>query len=489
MSRRNNRMLYYVLGLLGLVVICVVSVLASFVMVRLTPAVPGATGTVGLLLPMAIAAGLCILLGGPVAWAAERSLRAHERHLSEGVSADAVGPVHQEPRWLAPFVAAYTRSITESARRVKQLRAELLEHEVRERICRVERDELREVIQAMRDAVIVTDAFNELVLANDSAVRLFGIDPEELLNRPIEELICDVELVRQIQATREGGNTAARRRIEHEIESGEKSGVYEMSLGCLCDGKRQASGVITILHDVTREHEISQMKSNFVAQASHELRTPLSSIKAYVELLQDGEACDEASRQEYCAVIQNETDRLDCLIDNMLNISKIEAGLIQAEWQEIDMADISREIVNFLSNQAAKKNITLSSKDSQLCYRATADQNLIRQAMTNLVSNAIKYTPEGGRVTVEVDLADCNRSVLVAVSDTGLGIPPQAIPRLFEKFYRIESYKRVAKGTGLGLNLVKQIVEVVHKGEVGVESEVGMGSRFWFTIPTERNES
>lgn len=488
MSHRNNRLLQYVLGVMALVMLCVVALVTATLVVQLLPGQRFHNGLPRLLLQITIAGTMAIGLGAVICALAERSLRAYERQFLSRNS-DSERRMRQEPAWLAPFVSGYARSMAESSKQVEELRAELLEHEVRERICRVERDELREVIQAMRDAVIVTDAFNELVLANDSAVRLFGLDPEESLNCPIEELIDDTELVRQIQAARESSNSAARRRIEHEIEGGDKSGVYEMSLGCLCDSKRQAAGVITILHDVTREREISQMKSNFVAQASHELRTPLSSIKAYVELLHDGEACDEQSRQEYCAVIQNETDRLDCLIDNMLNISKIEAGLIQADWQEIDLSEITREVVSFLTNQAERKHITLSSKDGQLCYRATADRNLIRQAMTNLVSNAIKYTPEGGRVTVEVDLADCNRSVMVAVNDTGLGIPPQAIPRLFEKFYRIESYKRVAKGAGLGLNLVKQIVEVVHKGEVGVESEVGMGSRFWFTVPTERNET
>jgi len=243
---------------------------------------------------------------------------------------------------------------------------------------------------------------------------------------------------------------------------------------------------VTILHDITQERQVSRMKNEFVSKASHELRTPLSSIKAYVEMLLDGEARDENARREFYEVIQLEAERLGRMIDNMLNISRIEAGMITANWETVDMVPIAAEAVDLLKPQAAEKKISIHLHKPHQACQVDVDRDMMKQVITNLISNAIKYTPEGGKVTVAPDLTDCDRSVIVSITDSGLGIPPEALPKLFSKFYRVHSHERVAKGTGLGLNLVKQIVEAVHHGEVGVESEVGKGSRFWFIVPCKQ---
>ena len=248
---------------------------------------------------------------------------------------------------------------------------------------------------------------------------------------------------------------------------------------------KEVGGVVTILRDITREKEISQMKSDFVSQASHELRTPIASINAYVEMLLDAEAQDEATKQEFYTIIKSEAERLSRMIDNMLNISRIEAGIVSVDRSEVDFAKVIREVIETMQPQAKAKNIMLLERIGPLIYTAEADRDMMHQVILNLVSNAVKYTPEGGRATVSVETDDNSRSILVSIQDTGLGIPPEAIDKVFGKFFRIESYKRMAKGTGLGLNLVKHIVETVHHGQVGVSSEVGMGSRFWFTVPFE----
>jgi two-component system phosphate regulon sensor histidine kinase PhoR len=240
---------------------------------------------------------------------------------------------------------------------------------------------------------------------------------------------------------------------------------------------------VTILHDLTRVREISQMKSDFVSKASHELRTPLSSIRAYVEMLVDGEADDETARQEFYRIIQGETDRLGRLIDNMLNISRIEAGIVQIEREHVDIKALIDRALGSLEPQAREKQITLIQKVADVDLSVEGDADMLYQVVLNLASNAVKYTPEGGRVTVAADSDNLTRCVLLSVSDTGLGIPPDALPRLFDKFYRVENYKRVAKGTGLGLSLCKHIVETLHHGQIGVESDLGMGSKFWVTIP------
>lgn len=375
------------------------------------------------------------------------------------------------------------------ADRCELLDAKLKEAEVRERVVEAERQEYEAVLHSLKDAVIVTDSFNDIALVNEPAGKLLGFEIGEALHKPLGEIVRDDMLARQISETSRAGVLSKQKRFEHSLALDEQGAhAFDVTVSCLANGgSSEVGGVVTILRDVTREKEISQMKSDFVSQASHELRTPLSSINAYIEMLIDGEADDEKSRDEFYQIIKAEADRVGRMIDNMLNISRIEAGIISADYEEVDFVTIVRDVIETMKPQAKLKDIALFEKSGPLVYTAEADKDMIHQVVMNLVSNAIKYTPEGGRVTVSVENDDASRGVLVTVADTGLGIPPEAIDRLFDKFFRIDNYKRVAKGTGLGLNLVKQIVEAVHRGSVGVTSEVGMGSKFFFTIPYERD--
>lgn len=397
------------------------------------------------------------------------------------------------PVWLSPLAQAVTEGRARFIERLQSAENRLREIEIRRRITESERRQVESTLHSLRDAVLVTDTFDELKMANEAAATLLGFDLASAVHKPIEEVISDKALVRVISDARAAADNGERRHVEYTMtrttaEGGSEQRAFDITLAPMLNssGDGGASGVVTILRDVTREKEIAQMKSDFVSQVSHELRTPLSSINAYVEMLLDGEAADEKNRQEFYEIIKNEADRLTRLIDNMLNISRIEAGIVQVEDTEVDFVGVAREVVEIMQPQAKLKNITLIMKAGPLVYTAQASRDMMHQVVLNLVSNAVKYTPEGGRVTVSVENDDATRSVMVSVQDTGLGIPPEAVERVFEKFYRIDSYKRVAKGTGLGLNLVKNIVETLHSGQVGLSSQVGLGSRFWFTIPYER---
>lgn len=390
-------------------------------------------------------------------------------------------------RLVGPLMGAVGEFRERSRAETRRATAGLRELEVRWRVSESERRRIESTIDSLRDAVIVTDNFDELTMANDAAASLLHFDRATCAHKPLADLIQDEMLATLIHQARESGSLAGRKTVEYDLgASGGQPRSFDITLACLPDHSGEAvGGVVTILRDVTREKEISQMKSDFVSQVSHELRTPLASINAYVEMLVDGEAKDETSRTEFYQIIKNEADRLGRLIDNMLNISRIEAGIIQVERTEVDFVEVAKEVVEVMQPQAKLKNITLLMRGGPSVYTAQACRDMMHQVILNLVSNAVKYTPEGGRVTVAVENDDASRSTLVTVSDTGLGIPPDALPHMFQKFYRIENYKRVAKGTGLGLHLVKHIVETVHGGQIGVQSTVGMGSKFWFTIPFE----
>lgn len=450
------------------------------------PSLAGTTAGVTAGICAGVNAAATIGVFAPVCMLAWRGAQRMCENMAEAAEAGDSERV-RTPFWLRPLAESLARVAEQWEERCGQLTTRLREIEIRHRVSEAEREHSEAILHSLRDAVLVTDAFNELTMANGPAAELLGFDLKASEHRSIDELVPDDTLRKLIKEVRSAGVITKEKHIEHTLSGGEsgRAASFDVTLACLPGAKGEVGGVVTILRDITRDKEISQMKSDFVSQASHELRTPLSAINAYVEMLLDSEASDEASRQEFYQIIKSEADRVTRMIDNMLNISRIEAGIVSVERSEVDFVKVAQEVVETMQPQAATKNIKLSVKSGPLVYTAQADRDMMYQVVMNLVSNGTKYTPDGGRVTVNIENDDTTRSVMVTVADTGLGIPPDALTKLFDKFFRIESYKRVAKGTGLGLNLVKHIVETVHHGRVGVTSEVGMGSRFWFTIPYE----
>jgi two-component system phosphate regulon sensor histidine kinase PhoR len=234
--------------------------------------------------------------------------------------------------------------------------------------------------------------------------------------------------------------------------------------------------------DADRLGEINRLKNEFISTVSHELRTPLASIKAYIELLIDGEAQDEAAKREFYEVIQNEANRLGRMIDNILNISRIESGLVKVDRRPLCITGIVRDAIEVTLPQAQRKQIALRSELTPAGYQASADRDMLYQATLNLIGNAVKFTPAGGTVTVETAVDPARRKVIARVRDTGVGIPQKDLPYIFDKFYRADAGKAMAHGSGLGLSLVRHVVESVHGGRVLVESSVGKGSCFGFEL-------
>lgn len=431
----------------------------------------------------AIAAALLLI---PAGVAMDKSIGRLQQYV-QSATVEAAEPAYYGPRWLRPVTHAFLAAVEQFRTRERTLRNQVRDLEIRHRVADVEQQQIRAVLNSLRDGVIVTDPFNEIVMANEAAAIALQFDLDNAIHQPIESVISDARVRQLVTDRRDSSNFSDRHVVEHEIEIGEGDTrhmkLYDISLMCVENHKHEVGGVVTILHDRTHERELAQRETDFVSKASHELRTPLSSIRAYVEMLVDGEAQDEKARDEFYRIIHAEADRLGRLIDNMLNISRIEAGIVQIDRQQVDMKSLIKRAADTIEPQAREKDITVLVKLAPVGLTVEGDPDMLFQVILNLLSNAVKYTPESGRVTVSADSDNLTRSVLVSVADTGLGIPPDALPKLFEKFYRVENYKRVAKGTGLGLSLCKHIVETVHYGQIGIESKLGMGSRFWFSIP------
>ncbi len=241
-------------------------------------------------------------------------------------------------------------------------------------------------------------------------------------------------------------------------------------------------GCVSTLHDVTAEREIAVMKNEFVSMVSHELRTPLTSIKGYVDLVVDGEAGEiNEIQREFLQIVQENSDRLVSLVNDLLDISRMESGRVHLRIEPLEMDEIVQGVMETFRTMADSSDVELSWDVQEDLPRAAGDRDRVGQVLMNFVSNAIKYSPGGGKAHVAVTHDDGR--VLVEVSDTGIGISEEDQEKLFSKFYRVDStLTREIGGTGLGLSICKSVVELLG-GEVGARSVEGEGSTFWFTLP------
>lgn len=366
---------------------------------------------------------------------------------------------------------------------MSRLQSDKRELEIQSRIAAAEKHHVEAIIYSISDAVIVTNRFDELLLANEAAETLLGFRAESCIRKNIDGVISDGSLVRLIRETRSHGKNSHRKVVEHCIEHRGEQRIYNITLSSVVAPHGELSGVVAVLRNVTRDKEIAQMKTDFVSNVSHELKTPLASIKAYVEMLVDGEAEDEKTKREFYDIIASETDRLNRLIQNILNISRIEAGVVKANREPMGLTGAVKQVLDVAVPQAAAKDIKLVEHLSPVYYQVEADHDMIYQAVLNLVSNAVKYTPSGGTVTVTTGVDEARSVAFCEVADTGTGIRTKDLAHVFDKFYRVRESSKSAQGTGLGLALVKQIIESVHDGKVSVVSEPGKGSKFSFELP------
>ena len=384
---------------------------------------------------------------------------------------------------LGPLVVAMNDCFAAAERTVRDAAGEVKELEIQLKVATGERQQAQAIIHSINDAVLVTDSFDEVLLANDACAKTLGLDVADISRKPIEEvLLSDPSLALLIRDMRQSKSRNERRVVEHRIRRDGRDGVFKLTLSGITASNGEPGGVVAVLHDMTRENEIARMKNDFVSSVSHELRTPLSSIRAYVEMLVDGEAEDEKTTREFYDIILGEANRLGRLIDNILNISRIESGLVEIKKQPLSVMVVVKEAIDVIVPQAKLKNLRVEEHLDPSFYQTMADKDMLYQAVLNLLSNAVKYTPEGGSVTVRTSVDEAHGKVQVRVIDTGVGIPQKDLPYVFDKFFRVEANKNVAKGTGLGLSLVKNMIETVHKGRMIVESEQGRGSCFGFEL-------
>lgn len=327
--------------------------------------------------------------------------------------------------------------------------------------------QLESILGSMNSGVIAVDNNNKIIIFNPFARKLFGIFTETM-GKDISEVIKDDDLLKMMIVADQFQELVLKRNSNTVVRYKTTELLTDRSL------KR---GKVTVIQDVTDLKTLEQMRSQFVANVSHELRTPLTSIKGFSETLRDVE--DPTTKNKFLDIIEAEADRLNRLIEDILTLSSIENQEVQIA-DIIDLTNATKNSMGLLEVQAKAKNIELSlivKGEPEII----GDADMYQQMILNLVENAIKYTRANGRVKVRLE--EWFDSIILKVEDTGIGIPTEHLPRLFERFYRVDKARHRAEGgTGLGLAIVKHIV-ITFGGTIQVESEPGKGSIFTITLP------
>jgi two-component system, OmpR family, phosphate regulon sensor histidine kinase PhoR len=418
----------------------------------------GVSGGVALVLAVL----LCSVVGALVACLLERRrVASHGRALTEavtrigGTSSGFVNSVGR-PLWLWSLADA----LEKAEARLRLEVAAALEAG----------DGMVAVLSRLHDGVIVTDDLKTVTFVNRAQLARLRLSEERVVGRSLIEVVQDHEidsLVEQCLATR-----SERKLIVETLPSRRYTGVVATPLG-------HGGGCVVVLQDMTELRRLEKVRRDFVANISHELRTPLASLKLLAETLESGGTDDPELTRDYLGRIGIEVDRLAQMVDELGELSLIETGQVRLEMERLNVSALVVRAVERLEAQAVRAGIRLEAVIPGDLPEPLGDRRRLEQVLVNLLHNAIKFTPEGGRVVVSA--REDGEGVVVAVSDTGIGIAEDDLPRVFERFYKVDK-SRSSRGTGLGLAIARHIVEA-HHGTLRVESIEGKGSTFSFWLP------
>lgn len=337
----------------------------------------------------------------------------------------------------------------------------------------IQQDRLSTLIENMGSGILLIDSRGYINLVNRTYKEIFGVRSSECLDRLYYDVMQHEEIVRLVEEI-----FMAERKLKKQVllPLGIERRAFEVYGVPILDTNQVWKGVLLVFHDITEMKKLEQMRKDFVANVSHELKTPITSIKGFTETLLDGAMHDNETLKSFLDIILKESDRLQMLIKDLLDLSKIEQHGVKLELKKLNPVTSITEVFDILRGKAERKKIDLQLNACAGNLIIEGDSDRLKQVFINLINNAITYTPEGGFVTVAI--SDQGEHVSVQVIDTGIGIERKEIPRIFERFYRVDKARsRNSGGTGLGLAIVKHIIEA-HHGQIRVESKLGKGTVF-----------
>lgn len=350
-----------------------------------------------------------------------------------------------------------------------------------------ERQRLDSVLKHMSDGVIATDRRGKIIIVNNRAVDLLGLNREEAVGKSIMKVLdLSKEFTfRQLLETNED-------LILHVDEGeGKADSILQGEFSVIQRDTGFISGVVCVLTDITEQEKVEQERRNFVSNVSHELRTPLTSVKSYTESLQDGAWKDPDIAPQFLQVISTETERMIRMITDLLNLSRMDQGKLQLEREYVSMNDLFSHILDrfdmVLQSEAYRnKNYKIQRDLTQRTLWVDIDQDKVTQVIDNIMNNALKYSPDGGTITCR--LMETHNSVVLSITDEGMGIPRKDLQHIFERFYRVDKARaRSMGGTGLGLAISREVL-MLHGGRIWATSVENKGSTFFISLPYESFE-
>ncbi|WEG13909.1 ATP-binding protein [Pullulanibacillus sp. KACC 23026] len=347
-------------------------------------------------------------------------------------------------------------------------------------------DQLKTLIENIGSGLVFIDADRRVILVNRSYRETFKLGDQDWRDQPYEQVTPTQEVNALIL---ESFATEKRLSKTYKININIYRKYFDVSCAPVIDSKQRVRGVVVLFHDITELKNLEQMRKDFVANVSHELKTPITSIIGFSETLLDSSYQDRELSEKFLGIIMYESKRLQNLVHDLLELSKIEQPHYSIPLIPTEVIPVMNESLPSLTERAQAKAIDIQLDYKNAGIKVLSDPSRLKQIIVNLVNNAIAYTPQGGRVSIEV--REEEQWGILEVSDTGIGIEKKELPRIFERFYRVDKARsRDSGGTGLGLAIVKHLVEA-HGGEIEANSEVGKGSTFtiYFKKALEEEES
>ncbi|MCT2537187.1 ATP-binding protein [Aquibacillus koreensis] len=341
-------------------------------------------------------------------------------------------------------------------------------------------NQLRTVIDNMESGLMLIDEKGYVHLVNRKFIQIFGKEVSEYVGFLYYDVL---EQVRIHKAVQEAFLYEEKVKSSFTISMEVEKRYIEIVGAPIFTDTKELKGAVLVFHDITELKRVEQMRKDFVANVSHELKTPITSIRGFAETLLDGDMDSDDLRKQFLAIILTESERLQALVHDLLELSKLERDEFKLRYENIEITKLLSGIIAITEQQAEKKDIEFTATIDDSIYMR-ADHDRLKQVFINLLNNAINYTPVSGKV--ELVVKENQEVVEITVSDTGIGIPEEVQNRIFERFYRVDRARsRNTGGTGLGLAIVKHIVEA-HKGTIHVESRLDQGSTFRIEIPVSR---
>lgn len=349
----------------------------------------------------------------------------------------------------------------------------------------LERNKLESILMSIANGVVVCDDDDKVVLVNNHAQKLLEVDDKQILNTQIQQYIdtsgnyCFKDKIEQFKDT--PLEIIEKKPIEFNITVDEK--VIKSIISPMFSRSKDYVGYIIVLIDMTKEAEMEQMRAGFISNVSHELRTPVTVLRSYIDTLYNyGNEFDYETQKEFIGTINQEIIRLNRMVNDILDFSRLEANA-DMEKEQNNLSTLVDECVGQVGVLLKDHNLKINIEKRAELPEFMFNYDAIERALTNYLSNAIKYSPENGTITVGIDLDKEKNQAIVTVTDEGCGISEENQKKVFNRFYRVENNTHTIKGTGLGLNLVKTTIEKHHNGKVFVHSQEGQGSTFGFTLP------